>query len=224
MPKYKYVGDKAVLIEFDNKISEEINEEVRKLDIAINKFLKNLIVETVPAYNSILLYYDPLDVNIKDLLNKLKNLEKSKYNFEIPEPRKLEIPLIYGGEYGPDLEYVAEYNNLTKEEVIEKHIAGEYRVYMLGFTPGFPYLGGLPDELATPRHKNPRGKIIAGSVGIAGSQTGIYPITSPGGWQIIGRTPLDLFIPDSDNPFLFQHGDIVEFKKINRKEYINFKN
>lgn len=219
MPNYKYVGDKAVLIEFENRISEEINEEVRKLDIAINRSLQDFIIETVPAYNSILLYYNPLDVDIKDLLSKLKSLEKTTSDFEIPEPGKLEIPLIYGGEYGPDLKYVAEYNNLSEAEVIEKHLAGEYRVYMLGFTPGFPYLGGLSAQLATPRHKNPRKKILAGSVGIAGSQTGIYPITSPGGWRIIGRTPLDLFNPAAEKPFLFKQGDIIKFKKINQAEY-----
>ncbi|MFW5791017.1 MAG: 5-oxoprolinase subunit PxpB [Bacillota bacterium] len=223
MATYKCAGDKAILIEFDYKISEEINERVRRLDIAINQHLVDSIIETVPAYHSILVYYNPLLVDSKELISKLKSLEESKSEDEIPEPRQLDIPVVYGGEFGPDLKYVADHNNLTPEEVIKKHTSGRYRVYMLGFTPGFAYLGGLSDQLAAPRHNNPRGKIPAGSVGIAGSQTGIYPITSPGGWRIIGRTPLELFKPDSDQPFLFKQGDIVNFKKIDKADYQKIK-
>lgn len=219
MVNYKYAGDKAVLIEFENEISEEINEKVRKLDFAINEYLAETIEETVPAYRSILVYYDPLKVSLKNLINDLKSLEKSSSKYEIPVPRQLEIPVVYGGEFGPDLKYVADYNSLNPEEVIKKHSSGQYRVYLLGFTPGFPYLGGLSDQLVTPRHKNPRKKILAGSVGIAGSQTGIYPLDSPGGWRIIGRTPLDLFDPDSAEPFLFQQGDLIKFKRISKKDY-----
>lgn len=224
MANYKYAGDQAVLIEFENRISAEINEKVRELDFAINQYLAETIQETVPAYHSILVYYDPLKVSLKELISSLKGLEKSSSEYEIPEPGHLEIPVVYGGESGPDLKYVAEYNNLTPEEVIAKHTSGKYRVYMLGFTPGFPYLGGLSEQLATPRHKNPRKKILAGSVGIAGCQTGIYPINSPGGWRIIGRTPLDLFSPDSKNPFLFKQGDLVNFKRIASKDYQKEKN
>ena len=223
MANYKYAGDRAILIEFENKISPEINEKVRKLDLAINQSMSETVLETIPAYHSILVYYDPLKVNLEELLDDLKDLESFSLEYEINQPRELEIPVIYGGEFGPDLDYVAEYNNLTPEEVIDKHSSIGYRVYMLGFTPGFPYLGGLPEQLATPRHKDPRGKILAGSVGIAGGQTGIYPITSPGGWRIIGRTPYDLFKPDSDEPFLFQQGDLVKFKKIDSNEYEKIK-
>ncbi|HHY76979.1 MAG TPA: 5-oxoprolinase subunit PxpB, partial [Clostridiales bacterium] len=136
------------------------------------------------------------------------------------EPAKVvEIPTIYGGEYGPDIEFVAQHNNLTVDEVIEIHSSRNYLIYMLGFTPGFPYLGGMSEKIETPRLKTPRTKIPAGSVGIAGKQTGIYPIDSPGGWQLIGRTPVKLYDPLADPPVLLNAGDYVRFVPIDEKEY-----
>ena len=136
------------------------------------------------------------------------------------EPAKVvEIPTIYGGEYGPDIEFVAEHNNISIDEVIEIHSSRNYLIYMLGFTPGFPYLGGMSEKIETPRLKTPRTKIPAGTVGIAGKQTGIYPIDSPGGWQLIGRTPVKLYDPFADPPVLLNSGDYLRFVPIDETEY-----
>jgi inhibitor of KinA len=133
--------------------------------------------------------------------------------------RTVSIPVCYGGEYGPDLEYVARHHNLTPEEVISIHSEGEYLAYMIGFAPGFPFLGGLSEKIATPRRPSPRTSIPAGSVGIAGMQTGVYPISTPGGWQLIGQTPVKLFLPKQNPPSLLQAGDIVKFEPISKEEY-----
>jgi inhibitor of KinA len=136
------------------------------------------------------------------------------------EPRIVEIPVCYGGEFGPDLEEVAEHNGITPEEVIDIHSNGEYIVYMIGFAPGFPYIGGMSEKIAAPRRKNPRLKIPAGSVGIAGKQTGVYPIETPGGWQLIGRTPRKLFLPDGHTPSLLQAGDQIKFVQVSQEEFL----
>jgi KipI family sensor histidine kinase inhibitor len=149
----------------------------------------------------------------------LSRLEAGLNTFSLPKPRIIEIPTVYGGDFGPDLAMVAEYNRLTMEEVIRVHTSINYLIYMLGFTPGFPYLGGLPETIITPRRAIPRSLIPAGSVGIAGKQTGIYPIASPGGWQLIGRTPLTLYNPDLVPPTLFQAGDYLRFCRIRETEY-----
>ena len=132
--------------------------------------------------------------------------------------RVVEIPVCYGGQYGPDLAFVAQHNGLTEEEVIALHVSGEYYIYMLGFAPGFPYLGGLPERIAAPRHEVPRASVPAGSVGIAGNQTGIYPVSTPGGWQLIGCTPLVLFRPSENPPSLLLPGDTVRFRAISTAE------
>ncbi len=138
---------------------------------------------------------------------------------DLPAPKTLEIPVLYGGEDGPDLEWVAGYHNATPQEIIRRHTEPTYRVYMIGFTPGYPYMGELPDNLVTPRRETPRTKIAKGSVGIARKQTGIYPVASPGGWQLIGRTPIKLFAPGRSNPFLYQAGDRIKFRPISPEEY-----
>ena len=138
---------------------------------------------------------------------------------ELPEEDVIHVPVLYGGEYGPDLQYVAEYNSLAEDEVIEIHSSSACLVYMLGFTPGFCYLGGMDQRIATPRRETPRLKIPAGSVGIADGQTGIYPIESPGGWQIIGKTPVRLFSPDQKPEFLFNAGDYIQFFPVTVDEY-----
>jgi len=135
------------------------------------------------------------------------------------QPEIVEIPVCYGGEYGPDLGFVAEHNGLSQEEVIKIHSEGRYLTYMVGFAPGFPYLGGLSEKIAAPRKESPRLKIPEGTVGIAGNQTGVYPITTPGGWQLIGRTPFRLFHPGKNPPTLLKAGNIVVFKPISEQEY-----
>lgn len=220
---YKLAGDKAIVMEFENKIAPEVNHKVRKMYLGISNKEVNGIEEIIPAYRSILIIYNPLKINKDKLIDKLDNIKNNLENFVFEEPEIIEIPTVYGGEYGSDLNYVAEYNNLSEDEVIEIHAQRKYLVYMLGFTPGFVYVGGMSEKIATPRLEEPREKISKGSVGIAGSQTGIYPIDSPGGWRLIGRTPLDLFDPFRDPPFLVKAGDYIKFKEINEEKFKKIK-
>lgn len=222
--KYLTSGEKALDIEFGDKISEEINSKVRTMMIAIEK--KNIkgIIEMTPTYRSLMVHYNPLDIDYKSLLNKLKTLESELDNIDIPLPNVVEIPTLYGGEYGPDIENVANHNGISVDEVIKIHSSKEYLIYMLGFTPGFPYLGGMDERIATPRLKTPRPRISGGAVGIAGSQTGIYPIDSPGGWQLIGKTPLKLYDSHRDTPILLQAGNYIKFTPIDEEEYVKIEN
>jgi len=218
--KYSYhqLGDTACLIRLGEVISPDINRQVH----ALSKFLgdSNLtgITGMIPAYADLTVIFDPEITSYTGFLDRLQNAVTEfnpHENTEIPVSlRILDIPVVYGGEYGPDIEFVARNAGLTVEEVIDRHSRGIYPIYMMGFTPGFCYLGGLDGSLHTPRKSEPRLKIPAGSVGIAGNQTGIYPIESPGGWQIIGRTPLNLFDPHRESPFLCEAGMTVRFTRL----------
>ena len=157
------------------------------------------------------------------MVDTLKGLSKADSGEQSDEVRLIEIPTIYGGEYGPDIEFVAEHANLSKDDVIKIHSGTDYLVYMMGFIPGFTYLGGLDERIATPRLKSPRLKIDAGSVGIAANQTGMYPLESPGGWQLIGRTPLKLFDDTKEPPVFIQAGDYIRYVPIDQKEYDRIK-
>jgi KipI family sensor histidine kinase inhibitor len=179
------------------------------------------VEEIIPSYRSLLISYDPRVIGFKDLTDQVKSIEKTLSRGKILEHRRIEIPTLYGGEFGPDLDFVASLHGLTPEEVVRIHSSQDYLVYMLGFTPGFPYLGGNLEEIATPRLKTPRIKVPAGSVGIAENQTGIYPIESPGGWQIIGRTPVNLFNPLRPPHFLLAAGDMVRFIPIDEEQYMD---
>ena len=177
-------------------------------------------METIPTYRSLLIQYDPGVISYKSLEGKLKKLLARLDSVEIPPSEVLEVPVLYGGEeMGPDLKFVAENAKMSEEEVIKLHSEPEYLIYMLGFTPGFTYLGGLNDAIETPRLKTPRVKIPAGSVGIAGKQTGVYPIDSPGGWQLIGRTPLKMYDADREKPILPEAGQYIKFVPIDRAEF-----
>lgn len=217
--KYMPAGDQALVMEFGNSISEEINSKIRSMVAAIESKGVKGVVELVPTYRSLMIHYNPLQVDYSELVERLKTLEKELGNIELPAPQVIEIPTLYGGKYGPDIENVAKHNQLTVEEVIKIHTSREYLIYMLGFTPGFPYLGGMDERIATPRLQTPRTKITGGSVGIAGGQTGIYPIDSPGGWQLIGRTPVPLYDPQRENPILLKSGNYIIFRSIGEKEY-----
>lgn len=225
------LGETAIIVRFGNKIEENIHRKVYTLSSYLDQHILPGVVEYVPAFTNITIYYDLLEVaSLMDTYQADSPYEVMKSQIEkvlhilvdshSPNPEIVEIPVCYGGEYGPDLEFVAEYNGLSPEEVIRIHSEGRYLTYMIGFAPGFPYLGGLSEKIAAPRKGSPRLTIPEGSVGIASNQTGVYPITSPGGWQIIGRTPLRLFQPNKNPPTLISAGNIVVFKPITNKEYM----
>jgi len=217
--RYLMSGDKGLVVEFGNEISESVNEKVRGMYLAIQKNQMPGIYELIPTYRSLLIQYNPLVIEIDSLIEKLSEIEKDLGAIDLPKPRTVEIPTIYGGEFGEDLGFVAEHNGLSEDEVIKIHSSTDYRIYMLGFTPGFSYLGGMSEKIAAPRLKTPRTKIPGGSVGIAGKQTGIYPMESPGGWQLIGRTPVKLYDPASETPIILQAGDYIRFIPIDKDEY-----
>lgn len=217
--RYLVAGDSAVCVEFGNEISPEINKKIRAFKIAVEKSDIPGIVETVPTYRSLLVHYHPEVIGFKTLTEKFDKLMGSLSSIPIPPPTVIEIPVLYGGEMGPDIENVAEHNHKTVEEVIKIHTSEEYLIYMIGFIAGFPYLGGMSKEIATPRLKSPRVKIEGGSVGIAGEQTGIYPVASPGGWQLIGRTPLKLYDADREKPVLLEAGQYIKFAAVTEEEY-----
>jgi inhibitor of KinA len=218
--RFRTAGDRGLLVEYGDVIDPLINNKVRSLAIAMGDNPAEGVTEIIPTYRSLLIIYDPSLTRPAELQNKLVALEARLGKIKIPPPRTVEIPVCYGGECGPDIDTVADAHNLTVEEVIELHTEPEYLIYMVGFTPGFPFLGGLSEKLYTPRLETPRTIVPEGSVGIANNQTGIYPVASPGGWQLIGRTPLKLFAPRRRNPFLYQAGDRIKFNPISTDEYI----
>jgi KipI family sensor histidine kinase inhibitor len=217
--RFLLTGDTSLTVEFGNEISQSINAQIRAFNIALGQSKIPGIVETVPTYRSLMIHYDPEIIRYDPLVERLKGLLGGLDKIQIPPSEVLEIPVLYGGEEGPDLAFVAEHSGKSEAEVIKIHTSTEYLIYMLGFTPGFTYLGGMSDEIATPRLKTPRVKIPAGSVGIAGSQTGVYPIDSPGGWQLIGRTPVRMYDPDRATPILPEAGQYIKFYAIDKKEY-----
>lgn len=221
--KFIPAGDCSIVMEFGNSISPEINQKIRNMVQSIDDSNILGITEVIPTYRSIQIIYNPLEVGYDDLIHTLREMESSLSEVQSSTARIVEIPTVYGGEYGPDIEFVAKYNNLTVEEVIDIHTCTDYLLYMLGFTPGFGYLGGMSEKIATPRLEVPRSTIPAGSVGIAGAQTGIYPIDSPGGWQLIGRTPVKLYDPTRETPVLLNAGDFIRFVRIDEDEYLDIK-
>lgn len=206
---FKPLGDTALLVELGNDINPIINQRVH----ALNFLLQNIngIIETVPAYCTLLIHYDSLNFSfhqIKTLVEEKMN-QLNKMNQETA--RRHEVKVRYGNASNSDIEIVASSKNISIADVIQIHTEKEYRIYMMGFTPGFPYMGILDERLHMPRLQTPRTLVRAGSVAIAGSQTGIYPLDSPGGWHIIGWTSLKLFDSNSETPFLFSPGDVVKF-------------
>lgn len=230
------LGESAVLVEFGKCISPEIHYKVKSLTNYLEQNSFPGMIEYVAAFTSVTVFYDPLVIlglpasqqgageTASQIVTHLLAQTVSKLTAaDNTNSRVVEIPVCYGGEFGPDLAFVAEHNGLSEEEVIDIHTEGRYLVYMIGFAPGFPYLGGMPEKIATPRRQSPRTSIPAGSVGIAGMQTGAYPISTPGGWQLIGRTPVDLFRPKENPPSLLQAGDTVKFCRISYEEYMDCK-
>jgi len=217
-PAYRMMGDRALLVELGNEISPLVNKKVRDLFLYLKDRRVEGVVEIVPAYRSLLIVYDPLKTTLSVLKESLSKRHQTMGRSEAPRLRTLEVPVVYGGEYGPDLNWVAEYHRLSPEDVVRFHTGTTYQVYMIGFTPGFAYMGELPDTLITPRKETPRISVPRGSVAIAQSQTGVYPVESPGGWQLIGRTPLNLFDPAKWPPTPLEMGDRVKFFPIKEEE------
>ncbi len=215
----KPAGDCAIAVEFKNEISEEVNNRVAILKASIENSRVIGMLECIPTYRSLTVRYNPCEISFEELGKRINEFMEKAGSSAEAVAKVYVVPVCYGGEFGPDLDNVGSINAMSDEEVIKIHVSVDYRIYMLGFTPGFPYLGGLNESIATPRLKQPRTKIYAGSVGIAGKQTGIYPIDSPGGWQIIGRTPLRLFDIDRKDPILLEAGNYIRFKAIDHEEY-----
>jgi inhibitor of KinA len=223
------LGDTALLIDFGNIINEEINDDVLKLYKFLISQQHPFIKDLVPAYSSLAVYYDIMDV--------LHHMEEGSTAFDVMAEvidalirnagdvdkvpgRTINVPVCYAEKFATDIHYLAKQNQLSVEQVIQLHTSGTYRVFMLGFIPGFAYMGVVDDRLAIKRKPVPQ-PVAAGSVGIAGIQTGAYPLDSPGGWQIIGRTPFKLFDPNREKPVLFEPGDQVKFYSITEDEFEN---
>jgi len=233
-PQYKIspLGDNAVIIDFGNVIDESINKLVHSVFFRLQNEPIPGMIETIPAYSSLTIFYDVF-VARENMINKNETAfnwisdQLKKYigteNLETGDPELLiDIPVCYDKEYGTDLDFISSRNNISVEEIIHLHSSTIYRVYMLGFLPGFAYMGLVDEKISSPRKQQPT-LVEPGSVGIAGRQTGIYPFKSPGGWEIIGRTPLKLFDKEKVNPVLFKPGDNVKFHSITKNEFEDIK-
>lgn len=215
-PDFRFASDRSFLVTLGNEISESCHREVLRLSRLLLDHPHKGILNIHPAYASVLVTFDPMVVSPTDLEGYIRPLMENAGSLVLPEPRTVEIPVCYGGEFGPDLEDVASHNKLSADDVVRLHSSVSYQVYFLGFAPGFPYLGGMLKQIAMPRLATPRTKVPAGSVAIGGDQTGIYPLSTPGGWRIIGRSPLKLFSRDRIRPTLLEMGDHVKFVPITR--------
>lgn len=211
------IGDNAT-------IEHAIVETVWALTAALDTLALPGVLDIVPAYTTILISFDPAQTDHEVIVGNVREVASTLPSDATEPGRTVEIPVCYGGDVGPDLQDVADHANLTPEEVIARHAAGNYRVACGGFAPGWDYLMGLPPELATPRLSNPRTRIPPGSLGIGGMQTGVYPLETPGGWRLIGRTPLKMFDPNRSDPFLLHPGDAVMFRPIDSSEYAVIEN
>ncbi len=217
-PHYRPMGDSALLVELGDGIQPAINRKVRELFLILEGRKVEGIKELVPSYRSLTIVYDPLKLTLSELQVILTELWGCTPSATLPNPRVVKVPVVYGGSYGPDLEWVASYHRLSPEEVVRLHTQPTYQVYMVGFTPGYPYLGEVPEAIATPRRETPRTAVPQGSVAVAQRQTGIYPVQSPGGWHILGWTPLKLFDAAQWPPSLFEMGDLAKFFAIPETE------
>lgn len=212
-------GDASMLIEWEAKIDPAINRKITGLVSLFKDQKIEGVIDFIPAFSTLLINYNPRIISYQ----RLKKITEDLLTIEIGtgkvKKRIFEIPVCYGGEYGPDIEFIMKHAQLSQEELIQIHSGTDYLIYMLGFLPGFSYLGGLDERIHTPRLDNPRKAIPAGSVGIGGSQTGIYPLESPGGWQLLGRTPVKTYDPERSQPILFDAGDYIRFVPIDEATY-----
>ena len=218
-PRILHAGDSALVAEYGDAIDVRLNARVRQLQRTIEASGQAGLVELVPTYRSLMVHYDPMVLSHEAVAGLILEAAGHLPEDDREPARVVDVPVLYGGTEGPDLGDVAARAGLREAEVVELHAAGDYLVFMIGFMPGFPYLGGLPPAIATPRLATPRTLVPAGSVGIAGAQTGIYPSESPGGWRLIGRTPVRLFDTRLEPPALLQAGDHLRFVPVPRPEY-----
>jgi inhibitor of KinA len=231
IPTMERIGDHAITIRFGNTINDQMADRVFSLFQLLKKSYIPGVVDLIPAYSTLTVVYDIIEVRkysdsdtaskyIQDILQRFLN---TITNTNVSTTREIEIPVCYHPSLGIDIEEISDQKNISSEELIHLHSNRTYRVYLIGFLPGFPYLGSINEKLLMPRKKTPRTNVLSGSVGIAGLQTGIYPCDSPGGWNIIGQTPLKLFNPYNSNPCLLYPGDHVRFVPISLKEFNQLK-
>jgi inhibitor of KinA len=216
-------GDSAIVVEFEERIDPAVNARTIAFAEAVQAADLSGVRDVVPTYRSTAIYFDPLRTDMVGLMACVDREAVKPVTREASAVEPVRIPVCYGGELGPDLGDVAAFAKVDEDEVVRLHTALTYRVFMLGFVPGFAYLGIVDDRIAMARRSTPRVRVPLGSVGIAGVQTGIYPAETPGGWQLIGRTPLKPFDPARENPFLMRAGDAVQFYPIDRGEYDRWK-
>jgi KipI family sensor histidine kinase inhibitor len=212
------MGDRSLLVELGEKISPDVNRRVQELMLQLQQARLPGVREFAPGYRSLLVVFDPLTLSPSELKARITDVAARPGSARLPQAKLLTLPVFYGGEHGPDLEWVAGHLGISMDQVIRLHTETMYRVYMIGFTPGYPYMGELPAALAVPRLVTPRTRVPKGSVGIAQRQTGIYSVESPGGWQIIGWTPIELFDPTRQLPSLLEMGDRVKFEAVRQVE------
>ncbi|UOG72815.1 5-oxoprolinase subunit PxpB [Hymenobacter tibetensis] len=221
------LGDSAIVLQFGDAISPETHRAIQAVGTYLEEHPFPGFIEHVPAFTTLTVYYNPWLASQAGRLDPYaevaRQLQELLSQVQVPADSAaapiVEISVCYGGSFGPDLEWVARHTALTPEQVVALHTAPEYRVYMIGFAPGFPYLGGMNEQLAAPRKDQPRAEVPAGSVGIAGKQTGIYSLPTPGGWQLIGRTPRRLFTPEAASPSLLRAGQRLRFVSITEDEF-----
>jgi inhibitor of KinA len=221
-PQFILASDRSILVKFGHEISEEIHQRVFAFtDFVLTNRIKS-VVNIHPAYSSVLFTLD-LNADLNETLSLIKKSWEASAQTDIPEVRHVEIPVLYGGEFGKDMDRVSRHTGLNQSEIIQCHEAGSYKVYFTGFSPGFPYIGGMDPLLSTPRLTTPRKQVPAGSVGIAAKQTGVYPLSSPGGWNLIGQTPIKLFDWLHPTDLQLRMGDSIKFNSITKEEFVQLK-
>ena len=221
-PRFQRASDHSLLVTFGDQISRKHHNTVARLLARLRQEPNPATLNFHPAYVSLLISFNPLVTHPAVFEEYVHTLVDQLQSVELPPARSIEIPVCYDPEFAPDLDFVASFTGLAAADVVRRHCSPEYLAYFVGFAPGFAYLGDLPRELGVPRLPTPRLTVPAGSVALGGQQTGIYSISSPGGWRIIGRTPMKLFDPDGSDPTLLRLGDVVRFREISKTEYSAF--
>ena len=221
-PQFILASDRSILVKFGHEISEEFHQRVFAFtDFVLNNRIKS-VVNIHPAYSSVLFTID-LNADLKETLSIIKESWQTSTQLDIPKMRQVKIPVLYGGKVGKDMNRISQYTGLNQSEIIQCHEGGLYKVYFTGFSPGFPYIGGMDPSLSTPRLNTPRQQVPAGTIGVAAEQTGIYPLSSPGGWNLIGQTPIKIFDWHHPTDLRLRMGDSIKFISITKKEFDQLK-